>query len=55
LIFILSIIDNDGGPTKMQGCGMDLKQMQYFVCLAQEGNVTRAARQLHLVQPALSM
>lgn len=34
---------------------MDLKQMQYFLCLAQEGNVTRAARQLHIVQPALSM
>ena len=34
---------------------MDLKQMQYFLCLAQEGNVTRAARQLNLVQPALSM
>jgi regulatory helix-turn-helix LysR family protein len=26
---------------------MDLKQMQYFLCLAQEGNVTRAARQLN--------
>jgi LysR family nitrogen assimilation transcriptional regulator len=35
--------------------GMDLKQMQYFLCLAQEGSVTRAARQLNLVQPALSM
>ena len=34
---------------------MDLKQMQYFLCLAQEGNVTRAARQLNVVQPALSM
>jgi LysR family nitrogen assimilation transcriptional regulator len=34
---------------------MDLKQMQYFLCLAQEGSVTRAARQLNLVQPALSM
>ena len=29
--------------------------MQYFLCLAQEGNVTRAARQLNIVQPALSM
>jgi LysR family nitrogen assimilation transcriptional regulator len=38
-----------------EGRGMDLKQMQYFLCLAQEGNVTRAARQLNLVQPALSM
>lgn len=34
---------------------MDLKQMRYFLCLAQEGNVTRAARQLNVVQPALSM
>jgi LysR family nitrogen assimilation transcriptional regulator len=34
---------------------MDLKQMQYFLCLAREGNVTRAARQLNIVQPALSM
>ncbi|HEY0220091.1 MAG TPA: LysR family transcriptional regulator [Afipia sp.] len=34
---------------------MDLKQMQYFLCLVQEGNVTRAARQLNIVQPALSM
>lgn len=34
---------------------MDLKQMQYFLCLAQERNVTRAARRLNLVQPALSM
>jgi DNA-binding transcriptional LysR family regulator len=29
--------------------------MQYFLCLAQEGNVTRAARRLNIVQPALSM
>lgn len=34
---------------------MDLKQMQYFLCLAETGNVTRAARQLNIVQPALSM
>lgn len=34
---------------------MDLKQMQYFLCLAEQGNVTRAARQLNIVQPALSM
>lgn len=34
---------------------MDLKQLKYFMCLAREGNVTRAARQLNIVQPALSM
>jgi LysR family transcriptional regulator, nitrogen assimilation regulatory protein len=34
---------------------MDLKQLNYFLCLAREGNMTRAARQLSIVQPALSM
>jgi DNA-binding transcriptional LysR family regulator len=34
---------------------MDFRQLQYFLCLSREGNVTRAARQLNIVQPALSM
>jgi LysR family nitrogen assimilation transcriptional regulator len=34
---------------------MDLKQLNYFLCLAREGKMTRAARQLNIVQPALSM
>ena len=34
---------------------MDLKQIDYFLTLARERNMTRAARQLNIVQPALSM
>lgn len=34
---------------------MELRQLQYFVSLFEEGSVTRAARRVNVVQPALSM
>lgn len=33
---------------------MDFKQLQYFITLVEQGNMTRAARRLNMVQPALS-
>lgn len=34
---------------------MDLRQVQYFIALYEEESVTKAARRLHVVQPAVSM
>jgi len=33
---------------------MELRQLEYFLTVAQEGNVTRAARKLYTAQPSLS-
>jgi DNA-binding transcriptional LysR family regulator len=34
---------------------VEFRQIQYFICLFEEGSVTRAARRVHVVQPALSV
>ncbi len=36
-------------------CGrVEIRQIQYFICLFEEGSMTAAARRMHIVQPALS-
>jgi len=33
---------------------MELRQLRYFVTVAEEGNISRAAQKIFLTQPALS-
>ncbi|WP_417095276.1 LysR family transcriptional regulator, partial [Megasphaera sp.] len=33
---------------------MDIRQLTYFMVIAEEGQITAAARRLHMAQPPLS-
>ena len=41
-------------PLSRKGMNMDVRMLQYFLTIAREKNITRAAESLHMAQPPLS-
>lgn len=55
-MFALTLITPTNHPANTDELSdMDIKQIQYFISLFENGSVTRAAKRLNIVQPALSM
>ncbi len=47
------IAENEG-LSKAKGLFMEIRVLRYFLEIAREGNMTRAAERLHVTQPTLS-